>query len=748
MACLSVVWLAGSVATRYRPLLQPKRVAAARYFGQGCRVQATTGRLMRALTKRVFRWFAAGVAVIAAAGCGSGTNTNITSITISPSAITVGLNLQTDFTAQVTLANSTTTTNTAVTWQVNGTTGGNSTLGTIVSSGTDVNVGVYTAPGIVPTSNNGQVTITAIITVSSSSTSSTTITSNNATVTIGVGTGLTVTPTQATVPAGGTFQFEALLNSVVDTNAKWTVSSSNGGNIGSVNSTTGVYTAPPSPPPGGTATVTATDGSNSTTATATIVYSDASLRGPFAFSYSGNDTSGFRAVAGRFVADGAGTIQGGLEDVTSFGSLVAAAVPMLPGTYKVGPDGRTTAIINTNRGSETWQFVLTSNQHALMIRFDTSTTANGTIDQQSEDVLTNTNADSTISNNYVFVAAGGDAQFKPMGIAGRFFANGSGNIPQTAGIIDKNDNGTVTAKDTTLSGSYSFDTTNAGTGRGTLTLSSTSTGQIEFAFYIISSTQLHIVEIDQTNYLAGDVYSAPTGNSFSNSTLSSGTYVFTAGGNSSAGAYAEGGVFTPDGNGNITGGSLDTDNAGTATANASLGASTYSVDATTGRIDLKLSPSGAANLEFAAYPTAANTALMLELDSTALASGTAYLQAASPAALTGAFGLALNGQGVFQNAPASYQSNAEGQATLSGSAITAGNLDINNFGSTPQPSDPIANTSTFTPPGSNGRGTATITTTNPPASYSLAYYVIDANTELLVGQDKTRVLIGIVERQF
>jgi hypothetical protein len=709
---------------------------------------------MRRTKPSVFPVFAWALMVLALAGCGSSNSTNISSIAISPAAITVGLNTQADFTASVTLANSTISTNTAVTWQVNAVTGGNSTVGTIASSTTDTNVGVYTAPGVVPTTNNGQVTITAIITVSSSSssTSSTTITSNSATVTVGSGAGLAVTPTQTTVPSGGSFQFTATRNSVVDTNATWSVSAANGGSIGSINLTTGLYTAPFAPPPGATVTITATDGTETATATATIVYSDASLRGPFAFSYTGDDASGFRAVAGRFVADGAGTIQSGVEDIDSFGSLVASAVPMLPGSYKVGPDGRTTAVINTDHGSETWQFVLISNQHALMIRFDTSTTGNGTIDQQNLDDLTNTNSDSVISGPYVFAAAGGNSQFNPFGIAGRFSADGAGNIPQTATIVDENNNGMV-ASDTTLSGSYSFDTLNAGTGRGTLTLSSTNIGQIQFAFYIIDGTHLHIVEIDQAGYLAGDVYSGLAGSSFGTSILSAANYVFTAGGNSSAGAYAEGGVFTPDANGNITGGVLDSNNAGTATANTTLGACSYTVDAATGRIDLQLCPSGANKLEFAVYPTAANTAVMLELDSTAVASGTAYPQQPSPAALSGNFGLAFSGQGVFHNAPGSYQSNAEGQATLSGTGVSAGNLDINNFASSPQPSVPIATASSTTPssivaPASNGRGTATIVTTDPPASYSLAYYVIDANTALLVGQDETRVLTGIFALQF
>src|SRR5437588_10287583 len=61
------------------------------------------------------------------------------SVTISPTAATVAAGGTQPFTAMVQ-----NTSNTAVTWQVNGMTGGNATVGTISSSG------LYTAPGVVP----------------------------------------------------------------------------------------------------------------------------------------------------------------------------------------------------------------------------------------------------------------------------------------------------------------------------------------------------------------------------------------------------------------------------------------------------------------------------------------------------------------------------------------------------------------------------------------------------------------------
>lgn len=334
--------------------------------------------------------------VLGLSACGGGNSgtASVTAIMITPAAATVDFNTPIDITAQVNLSNNADSTDTAVTWQVNGIGGGNSSVGTIVNSPDDSQIGIYTAPRVVPPENNGQVMITATAPqVPSSSTNTNIVTSNTAIITVGTGLGLTVSPTTANVGAGGTFQFSALLNNIADPNATWTVSSAAicDNCIGKINRTTGLYTAPASPPPGATVTVTAQDETvtptQTATATVTIAFSDQSLNGPFAFSYSGNDQSGFMAVAGSFVADGNGHIQSGIEDLESF-SHGGPAQFQISGTYAVGSDGRTLLKLNQGLpGAATWQFALTSNQHAVMIRFDRSITGSGTIDQQNLDDL-------------------------------------------------------------------------------------------------------------------------------------------------------------------------------------------------------------------------------------------------------------------------------------------------------------------------------------------------------------------------
>ena len=559
-----------------------------------------------------------------------------------------------------------------------------------------------------------------------------------------------MSPTVSTVPAGGTIQFSAILNGVTDTHATWSVSSSTGGNPGTIGPTSGLYTAPLLPPPGNSIMVTSQDGSDAAHETLTVTYSDHSLTGPYSFSYTGNNQLGFYAVAGSFVADGNGNIESGVEDADGFLSGVTPATSFT-GNYVVGSDGRGSVTLSNGN---TWRFALATNQHAVILRSDAGTTGSGTMDQQNLNALTN--SATVISGPYVFAGSGADTSFNPLAMAGRFSADGAGNVPASGTILDVNDGGTVSKSDTSLSGSYSFDASLPGTGRGTLTLTSSPTGQRQYVFYVIDGTHLRFLETDHNAYFAGDAFSAPTGSSFSAANLASGTYVFKAGGNSSAGAYSAAGAFISDGAGNTTGGAFDANNGGTVQTDVSLTSCSFSVDPTTGRIDLKLC--GAGTSEFAVYQTSQSFSLMVELDATAVSTGTAYQQSVSSTAPAGNFAFSLIAQGMFHNAPASYQQEVEGQIILNGSAVTGGTIDINNFSevfannpvnitTTTMTSGGTTTTttaSTISAPGSNGRGTAVITGTNPSVTYKLVYYLIDASTALLFDQDSGFVLNGIL----
>jgi hypothetical protein len=720
--------------------------------------------IKRAASKVAALGFAlAALAVFAGCGGKGGTGkATVTSVAITPTTATVQINETTEFTAVVNLSDTTTTTSTLVTWEVNGVAGGDAnTTGSIVADTADAQIGIYTAPKTVPTTNNGQVSITAVAPQDPSSTTTTTgptVTSNTATVTIGVGTGLAINPPAATVPAGGSLQFGATLNGLTDPNATWTVTSTNGGSLGTIGAASGLYTAPNFPPPGGTVTITAHDPAAAANATAitNIVYSNKSLNGPFAFSYTGNDSSGFLAAAGSFVADGSGQITNGVEDKESFLTGVSTQVTF-SGNYIVGADGRGNATIVTTSGTDTLQFVLTTNQHALLIRFDATYTGAGSLDEQNLNDLGT--SPSLVSGPFVFKLTGTDAAFHPEVAGGRFSANGGGGIPQSATVIDVNDNGTVTTPaggDTSLQGTYAFDTSFPGSARGTMTLTSGTTGSLQFAFYLVDGTHLHMVEIDRNAFLAGEVFTGASGGAFSNANLAPGNYAFTSGGTASGNAYALGGIFISDGGGNVTGGATDKNSGGTVATNAAVGMCPYSVNTTNSRIDLKVfngsgacpATPAASVFEFAAYPTAQGSALLVELDAAGVSTGSAFFQSATTSP-SGSFALLFAGQGAFHNSTASIQQNAVGQVTLSGTSVTSGNLNVNTFNAVfPQP-DPISPaSSSVAAPATNGRGTIVLVGTDPGVTYNLVYYLINGQNALLLDQDKTLVTLGSLNDQF
>ncbi len=154
---------------------------------------------------------------------------NQTSVTLSPGA-------QQQFTATVTGS-----TNTAVTWSVDGTNGGSTTVGTVAATG------LYNAP-----SQNGTHTVTA---------TSVADTTKSASATVTIQGGVTVTPGSANVEAGATQQFSATVQGQSNNSVNWSVDGVAGGNttVGTINSS-GLYT---SPSQAGSHTILATSVANS-----------------------------------------------------------------------------------------------------------------------------------------------------------------------------------------------------------------------------------------------------------------------------------------------------------------------------------------------------------------------------------------------------------------------------------------------------------------------------------------------------
>jgi len=700
-----------------------------------------------------------------------------------------------------------------------GTSSGNSSSSSSGSSTTPSNVAIYPATASAPV--NGKVQFTAFAASAPSSTftwtvsgggsisasglftapaspASVTVTatssglSGTATLNVTAAQGVLVSPSALAIAAGATQTFAATVNGAAVA-ATWEVNGTPGGDglHGTIDSS-GNYIAPASPPPGGSTTITAITGSGpstvSGTATVAVIFSNSSLNGAYAFSYKGNNSSGFTAVAGSFIAQGragsTGQIFGGVQDTLVAGSSSAPRTTFT-GTFSVNPDGTAFATLSNNA---TWEFALVSNptggsaRQAILVRFDSSSTGSGTINVQNQGLLTA----SAFSGNYVFSFSGVDSSGNPLVIAGKFYADGVGTIPPGSAVQDINDNGKSTfsinagtttsttttsssGPDTTLHGSFTMDPNSSNTGRGALTLASTSTAvfsaatTLQFAFYIVDNTHLKVVETDNVSALAGDIYGyngpspavAADGQFNAGAALPAGNYAFTVAGSSSNGAYATGGVFNTTATAAATSGSLsgaiDINNGiASILLNASMTGSSFTVDPNFGRITMPIRVNNVTK-NFVGYTAYYNSQSgpvefveLIELDTDTTASGVAYPQA-SAGAFQGSYALNLAGASGPKNG--AVEQDVVGQVTASGTTSLNGALYINNFAlATLVPHSSLTSSTNVVSPTSNGRGTATIATS--VATYSLAYYITNSNNALLLETDGARVTTGVMYVQF
>ena len=707
------------------------------------------------------------LAFFGVSGCGgNGSSTGPVSVTVTPPNPSVAVGSMQTFVANVTGGTSPAT----VTWAVMG-------AGTI-----DATSGVYTAPATVPMTND-------IVTATSQGAS------GSATVNVTASQTLQITPGGPAVPAGAMQAFAATAAGNPVGSITWQVNGLAGGDCVAPpsNPTTpchgtidmnGNYVAPLSPPPGGV-TITALSGTDSGSTNPTILYSSASLTsngttGQYAIQLAGSAIPSNVAqggpfnVAGSILTSGAssstsGTITGGEIDISSFDFGVSGAAQITGGTYTVGTtDGRTSMNLTigsnpTGIPSLTLQLALTTNQHGLLVEFDTLATGSGTIDAQNTSSFT-----SSLAGNYSFSFSGLDANLFPMFGAGTFLVNGN-TIPMnplnaptnTQDLVDSqgfpllNTNETVVTNDITLSGFLS--TSIDSFGRGTVQMTSTPLGQINFAFYMIDQTHQNMVEIDTlttTPLLFGQMFSAPT-----NATPLATGIAFTAGGSSGGNSfnpYVIGGVF-PLTASTVGAGLLDINTSSgsqvaTAISSGSYNNSPATAGSVPGRFTLTLQTAKSNTpIEFAAYTTTINTALLVEIDThTDGSTGTAYQQS-SPAVLNGSFATNLQGVGATKSNGSSEQ-DLSGQIVLSATSTTpsGGNLDFNSQLTGPGTLSINAAGSTINAPSplTSNRGTAVIKTVKNIATFNLTYYLVSPTIAIFIDTDSNRVGAGVFLKQF
>jgi len=224
---------------------------------------------------------------------------------------------------------------------------------------------------------------------------------------------------------------------------------------------------------------------------------------------------------------------------------------------------------------------------------------------------------------------------------------------------------------------------------------------------------------------------------FTNGNLN-GTFAMSFSGSDASGFFAVAGLVTVDGNGHVTSGVMDINEAPTPITNASL-SGTYAVRAD-GRGVMGLT-GAAGNFNLVFVIVANNRALVTRFEQSAVGSGSLDLvnsSAFSTAALAGTFVFNLSGIDTAQNSLTTVGS----ITTNSTGTVTSGVQDQSDNGAI-LTDNPISSGSIQV--ASNGRGTASITTAAGPQNF--AFYVVDANHIKLVETDNLPVLAGDAFRQ-
>ena len=629
-------------------------------------------------------------------------------IVVTPAIASVEATMTQQFTATVSFSS-----NKSVNWQVNGVGGGNSSVGTINSSG------LYTAPNVPPTPNPVTVTAVAQADTTDAASASVTVTPPP----------IVISPTNAVVAAAAqqTFTATVLSNTVQPT---WAVTCRNTapGGCGSISSN-GTFTAPLAPPPGQQVTISASmpNGSAATASVmATIQFSNATLNGRYVITLADDVGHAAPSQVGTLACDGSGHITGGVIDSTG-----APGVPIsvTGGTYTVGTDGRGTATAQTSAASLQFQFVLSSNAQGYLVRTDSGANqAAGTIDLQQ-----NTSGTVALNGAYALALSGVTTGATPVlfGEAGSILLTNTGAI--TGGVTDVETNlalqtGTVTG------GSY---TQPSSSGRGTLTFTTTS-GSTTLAYYAIDNTRVKLISIDGSTTADGELFLQPQG-PFSNASFN-GPYAFSVSGLKNGSFFGVIGVFSPDGSGTVKNQQFD----GIAQTTFDFNPGGYAViDPQTGRTTATWTANGGTKLAYILYPRNDGGFVILENDGVYGGTGIAIPQATptelNVLSLGGAFVLSL--QGSELSTPAAGES-ITGHFAVSTSTFLSGSVDNVKFGQ--GVNFGLNLTSLNFAPQRYAFGISTTALTGGP----LIAYRINDDQAFCIDSDGSRILVGAMQRQY
>ena len=446
-------------------------------------------------------------------------------------------------------------------------------------------------------------------------------------------------------------------------------------------------------------------------------FSRASLKGQYVIAHTGTAVNQSGTSADPFsetlvfTADGAGNLSVTVDDFNQDGQFLNPTLPET-GTYAISSDG--TGSISV--GGASYAITMIDDGHFYVMEQDGGATSSGYGELQDTTAFT-----APPSGNYVFkshkvitTAVNPSARVGGITIA-------AGAISGTEDLLDLG----ITSNSVAVSSSVAMTTPNTN-GEGSFTLSDGTS----FNYYVVTSSKFHFMA--NNGSLEIGMAEAQSG-SFSLATLAAGTsYVFGSSGDTtvsgSQGIHSAG-VFTVDGAGNVTTGTVDFVQDTVVNSGLAVTSGTYTL-AASGRGTLNLTLSGGTISPQIFWMVNSSRAYFLVNSGAAVEDGIYTLQTGGPfSALTSQAAFSMDGfdSGGFKDRVGIFD--PTGTGTFKWNQTSNSFLPSALFGAVTT----LGTTGTYQVT-ANGRVTATVNNVNVVTS-GMVFYLSSPNTGVMVEED-------------
>lgn len=253
-----------------------------------------------------------------------------------------------------------------------------------------------------------------------------------------------------------------------------------------------------------------------------------SFNGNYVFDFSGVTLAGSStnviSIIGYIAANGSGLITGGVSDTNDSNNGPSGASTIAQTNYTLDPVNGTTFGRGTLQFASgyTFAFYIVDATRIKFIEEDSFGGSSGDGVLQSGAIPTTT---AGFTGSFAYLV-GGSSTLGPDASVARFTVSGPGTIGMIS--YDENNDGKPLhiSQGTNISdATYAIDTTNAGSGRGTLTFSDSTSGlTLQYVFYLASPTS-GVIQETTSGYVEDGTLLAQTGSPFTAAGVA-GNYVF------------------------------------------------------------------------------------------------------------------------------------------------------------------------------------------------------------------------------